>query len=41
MQYMYSRVMRFEPFFSKNFNLLGKDELLYKNMEASNFFGLF
>ena len=29
--------MHFWPFFYKNFNLSGKDELLYKNKEASNF----
>ena len=33
--------MHFGPFFSKNFNLSGKDELLYKNKEASNFLGYF
>ena len=26
--------MHFWPFFSKNFNLSGKDELLYKNKQA-------
>ena len=30
--------MHFWLFSSKNCNLSGKDELLYKNKEASNFF---
>ena len=38
---MYIRVMHFWPLFSKNFNFSGKDEIMYKNKEASNFLDYF
>ena len=39
--YIYIRVMHFSPFFSKNFNLSGKDELLYEKRKQAIFLDYF